>query len=231
MRLGAKLVLFVLMTIFAMCAKAQLAVNPAPQNLPVCIEKSDAYKLALADMQNSLVKLWSEFVAEGRCRKMPATYLYTLDNYKDSEDVPSRVVEMLAYGERVWGLRTTLPNTGVWMIRDDGQWDDTDLNVKKWFQGLMQPDNPAISCCGEADAYYADEVITRNGKNYAVITDTRPDEPLKRPHVPVGTEILIPNNKYKWDWGNPTGHRVIFISRASEEGFHDVYCFVDGAGT
>jgi len=111
------------------------------------------------------------------------------------------------------------------MAHDDGQWENTDPQVRKWFQGLMQPDNPTISCCGYADAYYADKVITRGKKNYAVITDTRDDAPLGRPHIPVGTEIEIPDHKYKWDRGNPTGHKVIFVNTNRE-----VYCFVDDGG-
>lgn len=33
---------------------------------------------------------------------------------------------------------------------------------------------------------------------------------LKRPHVDIGTEIAIPNNKLKWDRDNPTPtrHRI-----------------------
>jgi len=41
----------------------------------------------------------------------------------------------------------------------------------EWYQSLMQPDVPTSSCCGEADAYWADEIHVRNGKTYAKITD------------------------------------------------------------
>ena len=40
--------------------------------------------------------------------------------------------------------------------RDFGQWEATDPQIREWYQALMQPDNPAVSCCGEADAYWAD---------------------------------------------------------------------------
>jgi hypothetical protein len=95
----------------------------------------------------------------------------------------------------------------------------------EWYQSLMQPDNPNASCCGKADAYWADEIHVRNGKTYATITDDRPDEPRGRPHVDVGTEIEIPDNKLKWDKSNPTGHGVVFLSRAGY-----VYCFVQPGG-
>lgn len=108
--------------------------------------------------------------------------------------------------------------------RDLGQWHDP--AVKEWFENLKQPDNPQASCCGEADAYWCDEVHVRDGHTFCNITDDRPDEPLKRPHVAVGTEIEIPDWKLKFDSGNPTGHTLVFLSS-----MQFVYCFVQGAGT
>ena len=110
--------------------------------------------------------------------------------------------------------------------RDLGQWENSDPNIRAWFQSLMQPDVPTSSCCGEADGYWADEIHVRDGKVFATITDDRDDSPLKRPHVPVGTEIEVPPNKIKWDRGNPTGHNIIFLST-----YKFVYCFVQGSGT
>jgi hypothetical protein len=90
----------------------------------------------------------------------------------------------------------------------------------------MQPDVPNASCCGEADAYWADEVHVRDGKTYAIITDDRPDE-LRGPHVAIGTEIEIPNpnNKLKWDKSNPTGHGIVFSSRSGY-----VFCYAQPGG-
>jgi hypothetical protein len=110
--------------------------------------------------------------------------------------------------------------------RDLGQWRNSDPAVRQWYQALMQPDVPNASCCGEADAYWADEVHVRNGKTYATITDDRADEPLKRPHVDIGTEIEIPNNKLKWDRGNPTGHGIVFLGSSGY-----VFCYVQPEGT
>jgi hypothetical protein len=109
--------------------------------------------------------------------------------------------------------------------RDLGQWDAADLEIRQWYQALMQPDVPTASCCGEADAYWADEIHVRNGKTYAVITDDRPDEPRGRPHVDIGTEIEIPNHKLKWDKSNPTGHGIVFLSRNRY-----VFCYVQPGG-
>jgi hypothetical protein len=108
---------------------------------------------------------------------------------------------------------------------DSGQWGKSDPAIREWYQGLMQPDNPAASCCGEADAYWADEIHVRDGKSYATITDDRDDAPLGRPHVPNGTVIEIPDHKLKWDRGNPTGHGVMFLGRQGV-----VFCYVQPGG-
>tara|TARA_R110000868_G_scaffold409826_1_gene696161 strand:+ start:4020 stop:4469 length:450 start_codon:yes stop_codon:yes gene_type:complete len=110
--------------------------------------------------------------------------------------------------------------------RDLGQWKDADQHIGQWYRSLMQPDNPNLSCCGKADAYWADKVETGpNGEMIAVITDDRPDEPLGRRHVPPGTRIVVPKNKIKFDQGNPTGHIVIFLTPANE-----VWCYVQNGG-
>lgn len=109
--------------------------------------------------------------------------------------------------------------------RDLGQWENSDPRVRQWFETLMQPDNPGVRCCGEADAYWADKIEVKDGKVYAIITDTRPDGPLLRPHVPPGTRIEVPPHKLKWDRGNPTGHTVIFLNASGQ-----VLCFVQATG-
>jgi hypothetical protein len=109
--------------------------------------------------------------------------------------------------------------------KDSGQWEGSDPAIAAWFRILRQPDNPDISCCGAADAYWADQIVVEGDKVFAIITDTRPDEPLGRPHVPPGTKIEIPPNKMTFKYGNPTGHRVIFLSYDRR-----VYCFVDVGG-
>jgi hypothetical protein len=114
--------------------------------------------------------------------------------------------------------------------RDLGQWEATDPAVREWYQSLMQPDVPNASCCGEADAYWCDITKTESvghapPKNFCIITDDRPDPPLMRPHIDVGTEIEIPSNKMKWDRSNPTGHNIVFVNRSGY-----VFCFILGTG-
>lgn len=109
--------------------------------------------------------------------------------------------------------------------RDLGQWEAIDPDIRAWYQSLMQPDVPTASCCGEADAYWCDEVHVRDGHSFCAISDDRDDGPRGRPHRDIGEQFEIPPNKLKWDKGNPTGHHVIFLSR---QGY--VYCFVMGSG-
>jgi hypothetical protein len=109
--------------------------------------------------------------------------------------------------------------------RDTGQWESTNSEIREWYQALMQPDNPAVSCCGEADAYWADSFEVDGDKYVAIITDSRPDAPLRRKHVDVGTRFVVPNHKLKYDKSNPTGHGVIFLSANDF-----VYCYVAPGG-
>ena len=103
--------------------------------------------------------------------------------------------------------------------RDNGQWESQPTYLRQWFQKLMQPDNPIMSCCGEADAFEADSFEVRDDQYVAIITNGKGV-------IPEGTRIPVPNNKMKWDEGNPTGHGIIFIGSGGQ-----VYCYVTPGGT
>jgi hypothetical protein len=109
--------------------------------------------------------------------------------------------------------------------RDLGQWENSDPAVREWYKGLMQPDVPTLSCCGEADSYWCDDIFVRGEKTYCRITDDRPDEPLKRQHRAIGEEYEIPPNKLVQREVNPTGHSIIFLSSAGY-----TWCFVMNGG-
>ena len=102
--------------------------------------------------------------------------------------------------------------------RDDGEWADQPEHVRRWFQSLKQPDHPRVSCCGEADAFEADSFEAEGDHYVAIITDGRGV-------IPSGTRIPVPNQKMKWDAGNPTGHGIIFIGPQRQ-----VYCYVTPGG-
>lgn len=104
------------------------------------------------------------------------------------------------------------------VARDNGQWGGSPIEVREWFQGLMQPDDPYKSCCGEADAFEADTFEVEGDHYIAVVTDGKGV-------IPSGTRIPVPNQKMKWDRGNPTGHGIIFIGSAGQ-----VYCYVAPGG-
>lgn len=106
--------------------------------------------------------------------------------------------------------------------RDNGQWQDADPQVRAWFRSLMQPDNKYMSCCGEADAFESDIFEQQDGHYVAVITDGKGI-------IPDGTRIVVPDNKIKWDAGNPTGHGIIFIGGGRGSALQ-VYCYISPGG-
>jgi hypothetical protein len=108
--------------------------------------------------------------------------------------------------------------------RDNGQWA-TDAAISKWYRDLRQADSPDTSCCGEADAYYADSFEVEGDQYVAIITDDRDFRNLGRPDIAVGTKILVPNYKRNIDSGNPTGHGVIFVGSDGR-----VLCYVAPGG-
>lgn len=104
------------------------------------------------------------------------------------------------------------------VARDNGQWSDQPASIRQWFQSLMQPDAPSVSCCGEADAFEADTFEVEGDHYIAIITDGRGV-------LANGTRIIVPNGKMKWDKGNPTGHGIIFIGHGNS-----LYCYVTPGG-
>src|SRR5258706_6193372 len=46
-------------------------------------------------------------------------------------------------------------------------------------------------------------------------------KPLGRIHRDVGTRIVVPRNKIKWNEANPVGHGLIFLSRLD-----NVFCYL-----
>lgn len=107
--------------------------------------------------------------------------------------------------------------------RDDGQWSGSSAVVRAWFQSLMQPDNPVMSCCGEADAFEADTFEVQGDHYIAIITDGKG-------MIPNGTRLSVPNSKMKFDAGNPTGHGIIFVAPGPQMFQRTVYCYVAPGG-
>jgi len=102
--------------------------------------------------------------------------------------------------------------------RDNGQWSNQPATIREWFQRLMQPDEPTMSCCGEADAYEADSFEVDGDHYIAIITNGKGD-------IPNGTRVPVPNVKMKWNEGNPTGHGILFIGPGQK-----IYCYVTPGG-
>jgi len=89
---------------------------------------------------------------------------------------------------------------------------------QKWISTVKQPDT-RVSCCGDGDAYIADDFETRDGKFYAIITGNYSTDRGTVEPVGKGMKILIPPNKLNRaadDGGNPSGHGVVFLSASGE---------------
>jgi hypothetical protein len=177
------------------------------------------------------------------------------DNEPERSHTPSLVVATVVVILMVFAILCT----GRVHAMDSGQWGNEDPNIRAWYKGLMQPDNPAVSCCGEADAYWCDDIGSERVeqqvdaehpgnttkfvvKNFCRITDDRPDEPRRRKHIDIGTKFYIPDHKMKWgpndsqprvDW--TTGQPVELNPTGHAIIFLSrgdyVYCFVPGGGT
>ena len=245
MSLTVKIVLWLVLGTFALTAQAR---ELSEGTGIVCDTPDQVQRFAVLGAKPEAIKTINDGAAKAVCALTTVRYIRGREVSRvRSSDHAYRVVEILLIEVKLhgqWGEitpslqytlflvneeRASLPH--ITFVADNGQWETTDPQLRAWFQELRMPDNPQVSCCGLADAYYADKVYTRaDGKNVAVITDERPDEPLGRPHVPVGTEIVIPDHKMKWDRGNPTGHNIIFLSNPNAQGGRDVYCFIDGGG-
>jgi hypothetical protein len=70
--------------------------------------------------------------------------------------------------------------------RDNGQWENQPAYLRQWFQKLMQPDNPYMSCCGEADAFEADIFEQMDERYVAIITNGKASS-RKGPEFPYST--------------------------------------------
>jgi len=75
-----------------------------------------------------------------------------------------------------------------------------------------------MSCCGEADAFQANDFEVADGEYITIITDGKGV-------IPNATRIPVPKEKIKWDKGNPTGHGIIFIGSTGA-----VFCYVSPGG-
>lgn len=108
--------------------------------------------------------------------------------------------------------------------RDRGQWGDRESPTRQWFESLRMPEQPSASCCGAADGYWADEFEAKDGHYIAIVTDTRPDGPLARTHIPPGTRFVVPHSKITRTPDNPTGHGWIFVVSGI------VFCYLPPTG-
>ena len=105
----------------------------------------------------------------------------------------------------------------------DHDCDDTKcLAIQAWYAHVQQPQY-TTPCCGEADAYWADEAEVVGDDYVVTITDARVVP--KRPDLN-GRKVVVPPERVDpKHQGNPTGHTIIFMR---PDGW--VYCFFPNSG-
>jgi hypothetical protein len=109
--------------------------------------------------------------------------------------------------------------------RDLGQWEgrrSATSRVVQWADAARQSDFVMLWA---GRRLLADSYEVKGDEYIAIITDTRDDRPLGRPHIDNGRRFAVPNSKIKWDRGNPTGHGIIFIGHGLE-----VHCYLPPGG-
>lgn len=108
--------------------------------------------------------------------------------------------------------------------------EDTPSGINKYMQPPLlangTPPQHSISCCGKADAYWADDFEVDGDQYVAIITDTRDDNLLvdesgnKRIHLAPGTHIVIPNERiitFPPQPPNTTGHGWVWVHVYEDE--------------
>ena len=100
-----------------------------------------------------------------------------------------------------------------------------------WVQTVRRPDYRAASCCGEGDAFIADDFLIEGNKFYAIITGgyEYPPPDVDDPpasnefRVERGMRVEIPPEKVNRELEdrNRSGHGVVFMSPANGT----VYCY------
>jgi hypothetical protein len=150
--------------------------------------------------------------------------------------------------EEIWGWSMLLAVAlAAWLLavgifpshgRPLEKWAQATPERQQFFQRAMRPDlrsadgTMASPCCGEADAYEADEFDTEDGKLYAVLTCNDPANcaPVEdKTLLPVGTRILIPPEKIlpPHQPDNRTGHGWVFLASNSVW----VFCYAFPGGS
>jgi hypothetical protein len=103
----------------------------------------------------------------------------------------------------------------------------------RWFESLIVPDRPPLSCCGKADAYPVDRYQKNNDHTYTVwIADGSPvkyPDGTTRDPWDVNVPISVPDtkvNKLDDDLDNPTEHGWLFFRPDTNHDVGTIYCFV-----
>lgn len=106
------------------------------------------------------------------------------------------------------------------------------VKCQEWISTIKRPDYPGASCCGDGDAFIADDFELVDGKLYAIISVEYPavtspgatldDGSQAAPSIAgvhKGQKILIPPEKIndRPDDTNRSGHGVVFLKPSNGE--------------
>lgn len=105
------------------------------------------------------------------------------------------------------------------LARDTGQWASQPEEIRAWFRSVMQPENPAQSCCGEADAFDVEMAGEGPDGSMEVRILAGPDEYL------IGAIISVPRSKLQTRYGNPLDKFILFIGSGGR-----LYCLIPKSG-
>jgi hypothetical protein len=101
---------------------------------------------------------------------------------------------------------------------DPRLWNCKDPVICAWYPKVKEPDT-GKSCCGEGDAFEADDFEIEGDHYIAVITDGKG-------YIANGTRIVVPNSKIQPLPLNPTGHGIIFLNGSTRQAI----CYCPPAG-
>lgn len=103
--------------------------------------------------------------------------------------------------------------------RDNGQWGDQPMEIRQWFQSVMRPDQPYMSCCGEADAF--DVELAGDNPDGSIATRIVDGKGM----IPNGTAIDVPRSKLQAKYGNPLDAYILFLGSSGQ-----IYCLIPKSG-